>query len=93
MEYGIIATLIAALVMFGYIIWNTARKLEDAQDLVDELTMEQVDTVMRLKTTFNNLKDIDAKGGFEADDEIGQTFTAIKDEIEKLEGIYGGSDD
>ena len=39
----------------------------------------------------NNLKEIDAKGGFEADDEIGQTFKAIKDEIEKLEGIYGGN--
>jgi len=93
MEYGIIATLTAALIVCIYIIWNTARKLEDAQDLVDELSMEQVDTIYRLKTTFNNLKEIDAKGGFEADDEIGQTFTAIKDEIEKLEGIYGGNDD
>ena len=57
--------------------------------MIDELTQEQFDTVLRLKTTFNNLKEIDAKGGFEADDEIGQTFKAIKDEIEKLEGIYG----
>jgi len=93
MEYGIIATLSTALFVAGYIIWNTSRKLEEAQDLVDEVSLEQVDTIMRLKKTFNNLKEIDAKGGFEADDEIGQTFSAIKDEIEKLEGIYGGYDD
>ena len=88
MEYGIIATLCTSLIVCLYIIWNTLVKLESAEDLVDELTKEQFSTITRLKTTFNNLKDIDAKGGFEADDEIGQTFTAIKDEIEKLEGIY-----
>ncbi len=91
MEYGIIATLGTSLIVCMYIIWNTMRKLESAEDLVDELTQEQFSTINRLKTTFNNLRTIDAKGGFEADDEIGQTFSAIKDEIEKLEGIYGKS--
>tara|TARA_Y100001973_G_C5170266_1_gene318628 strand:- start:954 stop:1226 length:273 start_codon:yes stop_codon:yes gene_type:complete len=89
MEYGIIATLSTGIIVCFYIIWNTMRKLETAEDLVEELTQEQFDTITRLKRTFNNLRTIDAKGGFESDDEIGLTFKAIKDEIEKLEGIYG----
>tara|TARA_R110001592_G_scaffold257378_1_gene520947 strand:- start:668 stop:940 length:273 start_codon:yes stop_codon:yes gene_type:complete len=88
MEYGIISILGVSLIVSMYVIWNTMRKLESAEDLVEELSDEQFATINRLKKTFNNLKEIDSKGGFESDDEIGLTFKAIKDEIEKLEGIY-----
>ena len=42
MECGIIATLSTGLIACFYVpvIWNTMRKLESAQDLVDELTQE-----------------------------------------------------
>jgi len=92
MEY-IIGICIIIKCVLGFIIYNLLRKLESTQELVDELSQEQFDTITRLKTTFNNLKTIDSKGGFESDDEIGQTFSAIKDEIEKLEGIYGETND
>lgn len=91
MEY-VIGIFIIVTCVLGFIIYNLLRKLESAADMIDELIDEQFATIDRLKETFNNLKEIDSKGGFESDDEIGQTFQAIKDEIEKLEGIYDGED-
>ena len=39
---------------------------------------------------FNKMKDIDQKGGFESDDEVGQIFTGLKDTIEDLNKIVKG---
>jgi hypothetical protein len=34
------------------------------------------------------MKEIDSKGGFESDDEVGTVFDALKRELELLEDIY-----
>ena len=35
------------------------------------------------------MKEFDSKGGFEADDEVGQTFISINNLIKELEEKYG----
>ena len=36
------------------------------------------------------MKDIDQKGGFQSDDEVGQIFTGLKETIEDLNKIVKG---
>ena len=66
--------LIAALVE-GYIIWNLLRKNERLETMIEDNTERYINI-------YNTLKEIDLKGAFEADDEVGSAFTEIKDLIE-----------
>ena len=75
--------LIAALVE-GYIIWNLLRKNERLETMIEDNTERYINI-------YNTLKEIDLKGAFEADDEVGSTFKEIKNIIEsnvdKLNGV------
>jgi hypothetical protein len=46
-----------------------------------------------LHKTFSEMKQIDYKGGFEADDEIGSIFKDLKEVMDKLENKYGTDKD
>lgn len=62
----------------GYAIWNLMRKLETYEDFIASLQT-------RLVTTLTVIKDIDSKGAFEADDEVGTAFQDIKDAILRIQ--------
>ena len=68
----------------GYIIWNLLRKNERLENIIEENTERYINI-------YNTLKEIDLKGAFEADDEVGSTFKEIKNIIEsnvdKLNGV------
>jgi len=64
----------------GYIIWNLTRKTERLETWIE-------DYAQRVITTQEVLKEIDSKGNFEADDEVGVIFTAIKETVDELNKI------
>jgi len=66
----------------GYVIWNLFRKTELLETWVEEFTQ-------RITTVDNELKVIDSTGHFEADDEVGTIFEAIKDIIKQLDSLKG----
>ena len=70
------------LVIEGYIIWNLFRKTELLETWVEDFT-QQIQTVQ------NNLKQIDSKGHFESDDEIGSIFEQIKETVNQLDNLKG----
>lgn len=87
---GITTILVIALVLIGislYININLLIKLETAKDRCDLLDEELGNTYSRITTTLANMKDIDSKGGFESDDEVGSVFDALKEELYKLEEL------
>ena len=59
----------------GYIIWNLLKKNEKLEDIIEENTDKYINV-------YNALKEIDLRGAFEADDEVGSTFKEIKNIIE-----------
>ena len=61
----------------GYVIWNLFRKTELLETWVEEFTQ-------RIQSVQNDLSNIDSTGHFEADDEVGSIFEAIKDTIISL---------
>ena len=65
-----------------YIIWNLTTKLEMLEDWISDFikTMEKVNY---------DLKQIDYKGYFEADDEVGVIFKEIQNTIKQLDNFKG----
>lgn len=86
--------------ILGYSTYNLLRKnerLEDTFETMDNELLDYIDFVTKLeldlKRAFDNMKKADSKGGFESDDEVGQTFEAIKNIISELEEKYGKKKD
>ena len=68
------------ILTLGWTTFNLTRKVERLETWIE-------DYAQRINDTNNVLKEIDSKGTFEADDEIGVVFTAIKETVEELNEI------
>ena len=78
-DYFLILFILLTLVE-GYVIFNLTRKVERLETWVE-------DYAQRIQDTQQVLKEIDSKGDFEADDEVGVIFQAIKETIDELNEI------
>ena len=67
-----------AVVILGYTTFNLLRKNEKQEDILASYLV-YLDRISRvIEVSDNKLKDIDARGTFKSDDEIGFFFQAIK---------------
>jgi hypothetical protein len=82
MEF-IIIILTILLIAAGYGIYNLLNKLERYEDAIAENTENYIQIL-------NAMKEIDSTGAFESDDEVGSTFTDLKNLIEKNKNILNG---
>ena len=64
----------------GWTTFNLTRKVERLETWIESYAQWGIDTQ-------ETLKEIDDKGSFEADDEIGVVFTSIKETIDELNEI------
>lgn len=60
----------------------------EVMDYVQFITKLELD----LKKSFEQMKRIDSKGGFESDDEVGQVFKSLKNIIKQLDEKYGNEE-
>ena len=68
------------VLMLGWTTFNLTRKVERLETWIE-------DYAQRIQDTKQVLEEIDAKGSFEADDEIGVVFTAIKEAVDEINEI------
>jgi hypothetical protein len=100
MEY---VALIILLGLFGgslFVIRNLIIKLEDADDAIEEADeyvkeMEEWITTFRSQVTeaYDKMKQLDTKGAFESEDEVGSVFKGLSDIIYKLNEITNTEDE
>ena len=64
----------------SYVVFNLTRKVERLETWVE-------DYAQRIQDTKQVLDELDNKGTFQADDEIGVVFTAIKEAVDELNEI------
>jgi hypothetical protein len=83
----IIGILTGLLLVAGFVIWNLLKKVEKQEDLVEgyQQYLTTVDSAIKLSS--KRLKEIDVKGMFSSDDEIGWYFSQIK-EIQEILDDY-----
>ena len=79
MIYFLILFILLTLIE-GYVIFNLTRKTERLETWIE-------DYAQRIQDTQRVLKEIDQKGNFEADDEVGVIFDSIKETIDELNTI------
>ena len=68
------------IITLGWTTFNLTRKVERLETWIENYAQ-------RIQDTQDVLKEIDSKGSFEADDEIGVVFQSIKETIDELNEI------
>ena len=68
------------VITLGWTTFNLTRKVERLETWIENYAQRVIDTQ-------NTLKEIDDKGNFEADDEVGVIFDSIKETIDELNEI------
>ena len=68
------------VITLGWTTFNLTRKVERLETWIESYAQRVIDTQ-------DTLKEIDDKGSFEADDEIGVVFHSIKETIDELNEI------
>ncbi len=75
------------LLIAGFVIWNLLKKVEKQEDLVEGYQQYLISVDSAIKLSSKRLKEIDVKGMFSSDDEIGWYFSQIK-EIQEILDDY-----
>ena len=73
----IVAVETIAFIVEGYVIWNLMKKQEMLETWVETYSE-------KMNVAYTDMRTIDDKGVFEADDEVGEVFTQLKDITEQL---------
>ena len=68
------------ILILGWTTFNLTRKVERLETWIESYAQ-------RIQDTKQVLEEIDAKGSFEADDEIGVVFTSIKEAVDEINQI------
>jgi hypothetical protein len=79
MIYFLILFILLTLVE-SYVIFNLTRKVERLESWIEDYAQRIIDTQA-------TLKQIDDKGNFEADDEVGIVFQSIKATVDEINEI------
>jgi|TARA_R110000744_G_scaffold295459_4_gene405522 hypothetical protein len=79
----IIITLIILLIASGYVIYNLFNKVEVLETLAEQHSDYLVRLNDMVEISTKRLKEIDDKGAFSSDDEIGWFFTYV-DQVQSL---------
>ena len=89
MEYLIgflLIILLPASIIFNILLLirgiNLVKQNEQLRDVIDVYDDKQLRTQEKLESMFQQMKDIDIKGSFESDDEVGAVFSELKETIE-----------
>ena len=78
MEYIVIGILSIGCITLGFTTFNLLRKVENIEDVVIRYDNFISEYSKQLDNTDKRLKEIDEKGTFKSDDEIGWFFKQIK---------------
>ncbi len=76
----VLGIFIVACLVEGYVIWNLMTKQEKLEDWTERY-------ILKIGEVNRNIDEIDYKGYFEVDDEVGQVFKQIKQEVNSLEEL------
>jgi hypothetical protein len=89
MEYLIgflLIILLPASIIFNILLLirgiNLVKQNEQLLDTIRDYDNRQIDTQIKVESMLEKMREIDLKGSFESDDEVGDVFTQLKDIIE-----------
>ena len=78
--YIIIGTLTLSNI---FVIYRGTQLIRQVEDTINEMDVQNEITINTLEKMLEEMRQIDIRGSFESDDEVGVVFTELKDIIEK----------
>jgi hypothetical protein len=89
MEYLIgflLIVLLPASIIFNVLLLirgiNFVKQNEKLIDIIREYDDRQINTQIKIESMLSKMKEIDIRGSFESDDEVGSVFSQLKETIE-----------
>ena len=61
---------------------NFVKQNKQLMDTIKEYDSRELDTQVKLESMLQKMKEIDIRGSFESDDEVGAVFSELKETIE-----------
>ena len=61
---------------------NLVKQNEQLRDAIEGYDLRQMRTEDKLESMLNEMREIDIRGSFESDDEVGSVFSQLKETIE-----------
>ena len=84
----IITILISVSVLLNIILINRGMKLVRIIELLQDRSYnERIAVQSSLNTMLDEMREIDIRGSFESDDEVGAVFTELKQLVERYNGL------
>jgi len=85
-EIFLMVILLPASIIFNILLLirgiNLVKQNEKLSDVIREYDARQDNTLITLENMLGEMKEIDLKGSFESDDEVGVVFSELKNTIE-----------
>lgn len=81
------------VVILGYTSWTQMTKVESYEDLLEGQRVWIDEFIGRIDVMSKTLNEIDSKGTFEADDEVGTFFKSLKALQERIQTFIGETTD
>lgn len=82
---GAIEIILAVSIIFNIILVIGARNILLQNEELEDTLLETIQDVQtKVETAYQTMQDLDLRGSFESDDEVGVVFSELKDIIEKL---------
>ena len=72
------------ILILGYTTWIQMRKVESSEEVISNYEVWIDEFIKRIDIMSEQLKQIDSKGTFEADDEVGTFFKSLKQLQERI---------
>lgn len=83
-----IGLLISVILTLGYIIYNLMRKVEKYEDATQRYNKGLENLAKLLVESTDYLRELDVKGHFQVDDELGQFFQAMKKAQQEINDTF-----
>jgi len=82
--------LTCSTIYFGWRAFYLAGKIADSQEYIEELDATNHYMYSKIVESYNKMQEVDHKGSFEAEDEVGTTFSMLNEVITELKDLFNG---
>ena len=81
--------LFVLLIIISFLFYRQDKTISKQIEYIDSVELKLLNTFESIKKALDDIQEIDEKGGFESDDEVGQIFNQIKTTVKQLESYKG----
>ena len=79
--------LICVIILLSFLYYRQDKIIKNQIDYIENIEANYIQTQENVKSVIKTMRELDSKGGYESDDEVGSVFKSLLDVVESLE--YG----